>query len=316
MPLHSDVHVDRPLSNFAVEYKNAALIGALVAPFVPVNNKSDSYMIYTQADKFSLPEDIRGPKSTAKEVTWGSSTSTYGCIDRALRDFLADSIVGNSDPGVNPQQRTTSFLTDLLMLRFEKRIVDLVTTYGNYGGSYKTTLSGTTQWSDYINSDPIGVIDTGKAACFIEPNSLILNKQVFDKLKRHPQLIDSVKGGATSSNPALVNIEQMKEIFGIENIWIGAAKYNTSLKGQTAAFDYLWGKHAILAYVDPAVSLEGVTAFKTFRWTQMTTGAPYKVRRYRDESIGGGGEWIEVEMSVVEKAICADLAYMIKDAVA
>ncbi len=316
MPLHSDVHVDRPLSNFAVEYSNKKFIGSLVAPFIPVNNKSDDYVIYNKADRFSLPLDIRGPKAPANQVDWGTSTGSYGCIDRALRDFLADSIVANSDAGINPQQRTTQLVTDLILMNFEKRVVDLVTTYGNYGGSYKTTLSGTTQFSDYVGSDPIGVIDTAKEACFVEPNTIIMSKEVYNKLKRHPQLLDHVKGGSTSADPAMAGIDVMKEIFEVDNVLIGEAKYNSAIKGQTATYASLWGKHVIVAYIDPVVSLNSVTAWATFRWTQMTTDLPYKVRRYRDEELGGGGEWIEVEMSVIEKAICTDLAYMIKDAVA
>ena len=314
--LHSDVHVDRPLSNYAVEYRNEKLIADQVAPFVPVNNKSQSYLIYTKADKFSLPDDIRGPKSEANQVTWGSSTGTYACIDRALKDFISDAIAANADPGVNPTERTTGFLTDLLLLGFENRVASLVTTAGNYGGSYKTTLAGTTQFSDYAGSDPIGVIDTGKAACFLEPNTIIMGKDVYDKLKRHPQLLDHVKGGATKTNIAMVQQAAMAEIFEVDRILVGKAKYNSAKKGQTATFANLWGKFVVLAYIDTDVTLDNLTAFKTFRWTQESTSAGFKVRRYRDEKRGGGGQEIEVEMSVDEKAICTDLAYLIIDAVA
>ena len=317
MPLHQDVHIDRPLSNFAVEYKNEAFIASQVAPFVPVNNKSDSYITFNKADKFSLPNDLRGPKAEAKQVTWGTGSDTYACVDRALKDFLSDALVANSDPGINPQQRTTSFLTDLLLLGYEKRVADLVTTYGNYATTgNRITLSGATQFSDYAGSDPIGVVDTGKAACFVEPNTMIMSQAVFDKLKRHPQLLDYVTGGATTSTPGMVSLATMAEIFGIANILIGKAKYNSSIKGQTASYSALWGKHVILAYIDAAVNLDGVSAFKTFRWNQVSTDAGFKVRRYRNEKLGGGGEEIEVEMSTDEEIICEDVAYMIKDAVA
>lgn len=317
MPLHSDVHIDRPLSNFAVEYKNQAFIASQVAPFVPVNNKSDSYITFNKADKFSLPNDLRGPKSEAKQVTWGTGTGTYACVDRALKDFLSDALVANSDQGINPQQRTTQFLTDLLLLGFEKRVADLVTTYANYATSgNRITLSGTTQFSDYAGSDPIGVVDTAKAACFVEPNTIIMSQDVYNKLKRHPQLLAYITGGATTSNPGMVNLATMAEIFEVQNILIGKAKYNSATKGATASYSSLWGKHLIVAYIDPAVTLDNVSAFKTFRWQQISTDAGYKVRRYRNEKLGGGGEEIEVEMSTDEAIICEDVAYMVKDAVA
>jgi hypothetical protein len=316
MPEHSDLHIDRPLSNFAVEYKNDAFIASQVAPFVPVNNKSDTYVTFNKEDKFSLPEDIRGPKDKANEISWGTGTGTYGCKDRALRDFLSDSMIANSDINVNPLEKTTGNLSNLLLLGFENRVASLVFTYANYGSSYKVTLSGADQWSDAAGSDPVGVIDTARAACFVEPNTLILGKEVYDILKRHPQLLDHVKGGATSANPATVSMEVMKEVFEVENILIGKAKYNSSKKGQAAAYTRLWGKHAVLAYIDPNVTLDNVSAWKTFRWNQLTTGIGYKVRRYRDEERGGGGQWIETEMSIDEKAVCTDVAYIIKDAIA
>ncbi len=317
MPLHSDVHVDRPLSNFAVEYRNEAFIASQVAPFVPVNNKSDTYMTYNKADKFSLPKDLRGPKDEANQITWGTSTGTYACLDRALKDFLSDAVIANSDAGINPQQRTVGLLTDLLLLGYEKRVADLVFGYGNYATTgNRVTLTGTDQFSDYAGSDPIGVIDTAKAACFVEPNTMIMGVAVYNKLKRHPALLAYVSGGATTNTPGMISLATMAEIFEIPRILIGKSKYNASMKGQTATYSKLWGSHVVVAFIDPAVTLDNLSAFKTFRWNQITTDAGFKVRRYRDEKRGGGGEEIEAEMSVDEAIICEDVAYIVKDAIA
>jgi hypothetical protein len=283
----------------------------MVAPFVPVNNKSDSYFIYTKKDKFTLPETIRGPKDKANEVDWSASTSTYGCIDHALREFLSDSLVNNSDQGVDPRRRTNNFLTDLLLLTFERVISALATTYGNYGSSYRVQLSGGDQWDSYATSDPIGVVDTGKEACFIEPNTMIMGKQVWTQLKNHPQILDRITGGATKVNPAMVTPELVAEIFEVEKVLIGKAKYNSSNKAQTASYSYVWGKDVVLAYIEDQPSLEGVCAWKTFRWNQMTTGEGFQTRTYRNEEKGGGGEYIEVETSYDEKAVCTDVAYLI-----
>jgi len=311
MPLHSDVHVDRPLSNFAVQYRNKAFIGEMVAPFVPVNFKSDEYFTFTKKDSFTVPETIRGPKDTANEVTWSTSTSTYGCVDHALRDFLSDAIVANSDNPINPRQRTTAFLTDLLLLAYERYVSSLVTTAGNYATAYKTTLSGDDQWDQYATSDPISNVETAKAACFVEPNTMIIGEEPWRKLKHHPQIIDKIKGGATVGDPAIVRPELVADIFEVERLLIGKAKYNSSNKAKTASYSYVWGKDCVLAYIDPQVSLENVSAWKSFRWRQMETDVGYKVRTYRDESLGGGGEYIEVEQSYDLVNVCSDVAYLI-----
>jgi hypothetical protein len=316
MPLHGDVHVDRPLSNFAVEYSNEEFIASQVCPFVPVVHKSDSYFSYTKKDRFTIPEDIRGPKGEANEVDWSSTTATYACVDHALRDFLPDAVVGNADPGVDPRRRTTTFLVDLLLLAFERRISVLTMTAGNYGASYKTTLSGTDQWSDLTNSDPMANAQTARNGCFKAPNMCFMGKEVWDKVSIHPQILDRVKGGANVDKAAMVRPALVAELFEVDTLLVGKAQYNTANKGQTASYSRVWGKHVVFAYTEPQPALDGVSAFKTFRYIQESTDVGYKVRTYRDEARGGGGEWIEPEFAYDEEAVCADVAYILVNAVA
>lgn len=317
MPNPSDLHVDRVLTNFAVDYKNNDFIATQAVPVVMVNNKSDNYYVYTKKDRFSIPETILGPKDKANEVDWSASTDSYGCINHGLREFIADATVANADTPIDPRRRTTDVVTDLLLLKLEKDTATDLTTAGNYGNSYKTTLTGGDQWSAFATSDPIANIDTAKNACFYPANTLIMGKEVYDKLKRHPQLLDHVKGGASNSNPAKVTLQLMAELFEVERILVGKAKYNSSNKAQTASYDYLWGKYCIAAYIPPGeLGVETVAWRKLFVWRQMVTNSIYKVRRYRDEHRGGGGEWIEVNTSYVDKEVCSDLAYLISGAVA
>ncbi|WP_028314676.1 hypothetical protein [Desulfatibacillum aliphaticivorans] len=314
MPAVQNVHVDSVLSNVAVEYRNRKFIADGVCPMVLVPKKSDKYFVYDKKDRFTPAKTDRGPKDSANEVDWNVSQAEYSCNDKALKSFLPDSVVANSDMPLRPRTKTTETVTDLILLDREIRVKNFATTAANFGAAYKITLSGTSQLSDYDNSDPIGVIDTGKSACFYEPNTMILSKPGYDVLKRHPQLLDFVKGGATSSAPAQVTIDVMKEIFGVEHIHIGAAKYNTANKKQAASFSYVWPKSIVLAYIDPNAELEGVSWSKSFVWKQMAAPQGYKVRTWRDEDRGGGGEVIEVETSIVEKAVCSDMAYLISEA--
>ena len=316
MPTIQEVHVDQPLSNLAVEYRNLAFIADQACPVVMVDKKSDVYFVYSQKDRFTRPKTMRGPKDKANEVDWSVTTASYTAIDYALAEFLPDSIISNSDSPLTPRAKTVNQLQDLIIMDREIRVASLLTTAGNYGSSYKTTLTGDNQFSSGSTSDPIGVIDTGKAACFFDPNVMIMGRTVYDTLKRHPQLLDHVKGGATTGDPAKVGLQQMAELFEVERILVGRAKYNTANKGQTASFSDIWGDYIVLAYIDPAPQLIGVTAFKTFTWRQMATELGYAVRSWRDESRGGGGEQIEVQTSYDEVCVCSDLAYLISDTIA
>ncbi|MFA5387201.1 MAG: hypothetical protein WC322_02285 [Candidatus Paceibacterota bacterium] len=317
MPDRSQLHVDQPLTNLAIAYspKEFTMIADKVVPIIPVPKKSDLYYVYQQKDRFTLPETIRGPKGEANEVDWNTSTEEYTCISHALKDLITDEDMDEADQPLNLYNDTTEFLTDLLLLKREQEIASTLTTAGNYGASYRTTLTGTDQWSD-ASSDPIAAIDDAKNALFYPANTLILGKEVYDKLRRHPQLLDHVKGGATSRDAAQIGLEQMKAIFEVENVLVGNAKYNTANMAKTASYSYVWGKYAILAYVNPAPKAKTVTWRKMLSLNSKGSVQGYKVRRYREDKKGGGGTWIEVEMCYVNKEVCADLGYLISDAIA
>jgi len=60
----------------------------------------------------------------------------------------------------------------------------------------------------------------------------------------------------------------------------------------------------------------GVSFCKNFTWRQIATEAGYKVRSWREEKKGGGGEEIEVETSFDEKIVASDCGYLISGAIA
>ena len=311
MPLASQIHIDRPLSNFSIEYKNRALIAQEAVPFIPVMKKSDTYMEYTQKDRFTVPQTIRGPKDKANEVDWTATTGSYACIDHAMRHFIPDAQAANADPGVDYRRRTSNFLTDLILLQYERVIATMLFTAGNYSGSYKSTLSSGNRWDVYASSDPIGNVETAMEACFVRPNTMIIGQAVWSKLKQHPQILARITGGSTSTDAVKVSKRLVAELFEIDRLLVGEAKYNTANKGAAAAsFSYVWGKFAWLGFIDPNPGLDSITAASSFRWNQLATNLGYQVRTYRNEEKGGGGEYIEVETSYDEKQPTSDLAFL------
>lgn len=310
MPLASQIHIDRPLSNFSIEYSNRKLIAQEAVPFIAVQKKSDTYMKYTQKDRFTVPITIRGPQDTANEVDWTATTGNYACIDHAMRHFIPDAQAANADPGVDYRRRTSNFLTDLILLSYERKIATMLFTAGNYASSYKATLSGGNQWDQFATSDPIGNVETAMEAAFVRPNIMIIGQAVWSKLKQHPQILARITGGSKTMDPAKVSKALVAELFEVDRLLVGEAKYNTANKGADASFSYVWGKFAWLGFVDMAPGLDSITAVSSFRWNQLATNLGYQVRTYRAEDKGGGGEWIEVETSYDEVQPTSDLAFL------
>ena len=300
MPELANVHTDAILSNISEKYSNAAYVGLQLLPVVSVKKESDKYYKYdSKADRFRIPQTLRAPKTESKTVDWKVTTGTYSCEEHALNDLIDDREKDNADKPLNLEVDTVEFLTDIIELAQEKRIVDLLT---GAGMTHNATI--TTKWEDYTNSNPIADIETGKqdvhSRIFRYPNTLLLGVQVYDQLKHHPDILDRIK----YVQKGVVTAELMASIFEVDKVIIGAAGYNTKKEGQTAVYGYMWGKYALLAYVEPRPGIKKFSLGYTFKVGKN------KTRRARIEV--KHSNWFEPSMIVDEKLVSVDCSYLMK----
>jgi hypothetical protein len=151
-----------------------------------------------------------------------------------------------------------------------------------------TTLSGTGQWSDYTNSDPIAAIEAKKIvidqAVSEMANTLVVSYPVHLKLRQHPKIVDRFKYTALPSG--YPSDEQLASVFGLEKYIVARTKCRSDKEGQAPAstLPYIWGNNALLCYVPETWGLRMVTLGATFRWL---FGAPelggVLTKRYRVE---------------------------------
>jgi len=304
MPELNNVHKDQILTNISVMYRNAAYVGTEIMPIVPVKKKSDIYYIYdSKADRFRIPKTLRAPKTESRTVDWKVTTDGYVCDEHALNDLIDDIEKDNADKPLNLEVDTVEFLTDIVTLGLEMRIKDMIE------ASLTANAPTNGVWSDYTTEtiDPIADIEIGKAAIhaviFREPNVLLLGKAVYNKLKHHPKILELIK----YSQKGVVTTDLMASLFGIEKVIVGEAGYNTAKEGKTAVLSYLWGKNAILAYVEPKPGIKKFSLGYTFQ------SQKFQTRRARIET--KHSDWFEVGDIETEKMICVACGYRISPAI-
>ena len=106
--------------------------------------------------------------------------------------------------------------------------------------------------------------------------------------------------------------ELLARIFGVERVLVGGAAKTTSVEGQTETTGYIWGKHAILAYIAPVVRPKILTLGLTYTWKTM------QVERLRgtDEE-DRKGTYVRVGNHYYDqKFVSAACGYLVKNAVA
>jgi hypothetical protein len=306
MPTLRDVLVDPVLSNVSVKYQNEEYIAEKILPVFSVKKQNGKYYVYDSAHLRPV-DTLRAIGSPANEVDYGLSASgTYGCDDNALKEFVPKEIQDQADDALNPLIDATENVTERLMVGREQAVATSMADTSKLTSN--TTLSGTDQWSDYTNSDPIGDIQTGKSTVhgniFREPNVLVLQKEVYDKLVDHPDVIERIK----YSQLGVATPELMARLFRVSKVLIAGAGYNSADEGQTDAHSYIWGKHAWLIYVSNVKRLKQIT----FGWT-----FAYETRKTERWTDGDRkGTYVRVHENYDQKLVTVGAAYLIKNAIA
>lgn len=309
-PTAKDVHVDAILTNISIKHKNAMYIAEQIFPIVSVTQQSDKYYIFTKADMFRNTAKKRAPGTASEGQSFGLSTDTYFCEEVAQHTLLEDEVRDNADSVLALETTKTQFVTDKIYLELEARIEAMIMTTTNWDNY--TTLTGTNQWSDYDNSDPITDFETGidaiEGTTGKKANTIVLAYDVWKKLKHHPQLLDRLP--VTGLRQATT--QQLATLLEVEKVLIGRAKKNTAAEGQTASYSGVWTKDAWIGHVAGAPAKETATAGYIFVWKR--EGKIRGIRRWREENIHS--EKIEAFMNYDEKIVGSDLGYTIASAIA
>jgi hypothetical protein len=282
-PTASDVHVDASLSEIAIAYKNKQFIADQVFPLVPVNKQSDKYFLWDKGSWLTNQVETRTPGDTYPEARMKLSTDTFYCDIYHLGFPIPDENVKNQDAAIALEQRGAEFLAHQFMLNREYQIASSIFKAGVWDTN--PTVGGDfVAWDDEDNSNPPedvdGWSDTVLQNTGVLPNTLVLGKQVFSKLRRNPILLDMFK----YTGKGILNQDQVREALDVEKLLVGTCVRRTSLEGAAAAAQaFVWGKNALLLYVPAAPALDEPAAGYTFSWDIDGSGLNINVTPTRQE---------------------------------
>lgn len=314
-PIGGDAHIDVPLSNFAVSAFSDGtdeFIADQLFPSVPVGKQSDKYYTIQKDNFLMLPSEgaLRAPRTQARRVEFTVSSDAYFALNYALANENALEDLANADVAIQLRQNSVRIVTAQLRRAQEDRIARLVTSASNVGSG--VILSGSTKWSDFVNSDPLGDVTTAHA--FIRSNTgLLANTMVIDwdtlqVIRRHPDILDMFK----YTEGGMATDAQLREVFKVQTILVGRAIKNVGKEGQVASMANIWGNNVLLAHIERGTSLQTQTLGLRMQWTPEGFPAPFSVER-RVES-GAGTRKVEIVEAghfQDERLVAPSLGYVI-----
>lgn len=292
MPTMTDLHVDVPLTNISVAYRNLGYIADQIAPIVPVRDRSGIIPIYNQSDWFRDDAKIRAPRTRSEGGDYTVTSDTFVAQRYSYRSEIGDEEADIADSVWDLEVSATEFATDKIMMRRERALAATIMTTGVWGND---DAGGTdfVQWSDYASSDPLvnatSYMDEVEARIGVEANTLVIGKQVWNQLRWHPALLDTIK----FTQRGVLTQDLVASTLGIDRLLIGRALVTTTPEGtaeSSVTYSRIWGKVALFLYVPPRANLRTPASMYTFTWARVRNSLNYVVR-YRDD---------ERETSIIE----------------
>ncbi len=278
------------------------VIAEMISPRVRVDGRLFIYQTANTEDVLTIPDTKVSRKGRPNEVETGAKDTTEAVEDYALDDPVprtdrtAD---GRGRQTIDPMDRATMVTAGLMRLSRERRVATAFASDSNFESDLTKTLSGSSQWSN-ASSRPIREITDMMDKMLVRPNVLIAGQEVWTNLARHPEIVEAIRGtGAGAVNAAgLVAKEAVAALLQLQAIHVGMAWHNAAKPGQSADYQRLWGKVAILAHIDP-MPVDTRPAMPTFAFT--AEHMPMQTMTYFDHNRGAyGADIVRVSESVKE----------------
>lgn len=300
--------VDPVLTQVARGYRNAALVGMALFPYVPVAVRGGKIITFGK-EIFRLHATARAPGANLARLPPNYGSQSFALEQNALAgdvpfEHLEDAAVV---PGIDLGAAAVYRVQSIVGLGLEKAQADLARNAAAYAASNKITLSGTSQWSDPA-SNPIAAIETGKDAVRsqtgIKPNTLLLSAAAFKSLKTHASIVDRIK----YTSREVATPELLASLLGLDRVVVGEAVYQ--LADGTIAD--VWGKDAVLAYT--AISPLPDASEPSYGYTYRLTDYPIVEEPYIDRATRS---WVYPVIDETDPVIAgADAGYLFVNAVA
>lgn len=276
----SDLHIDQYLTNLSVAFAQdeGKFVADKVFPVVPVTKQSDKYNIYPKGHFWRDEVAPRPLGGRPNQAGYDVESGTYLCEEEGLEHKIDDRVRANADQPLNPDRAGMRLLTEQTMIHRDSDWASSYFAKGVWGTDLKGKSSspGENEFLqlDQSGTEPVEFLDELRddlgGATGMDPNTLVLGRDVFRVVKNHPEIKDRIK----YTQRGIVTAEILAELFGVDKVVIPGSVKNSSAEGVADAIDFIVGrKDMLLVYSAPNPAIDQPSGGYIFAWTGLIPGA-------------------------------------------
>lgn len=261
-------------------------IADLILPVKKVAKK-DATLSVCKRKNLTVPDIKRANGSTYNRVELYMDDLTYNCANEGLEGQVTDEDVENYASDFDAEVEKTQAIKIKMRLAREIAVKNLIfntTTWDSTDADLFTDYSGA-PW-DTVGSAVIKQIQDAREKvrlnCGIPADSMIISESSFINLLNNTE-IKAKFPGATVITEAMMR-SQMGAIFGITNLIVGQAVYNSADEGQDFTGAEIWpDDYAMIAVLgEEGLPMSEPQLGRTMLWDNYASDIEY-VESYREE---------------------------------
>lgn len=296
------------LTGIATRYmQGLPLAGSRIAPILSTALQSANYYVYDTSNMTDIPTDIRRGLS-APFVRGKSRLSDDNFF---AKDYGFEEPVDNSEialyGGIFPAEKSAlERAVRVVAVNHELRVRTLAR-------AVSQTASPSTKWNAASGTTIIADVKAAKnaihASTGVDPNVMVLPRDVFNALETAPELLELMK----YTEGGTITLEQMRRLFGVAEIIVAGDLINNASEGQTASLGGIWTDEAFLCYSDSSQDIKALTFARTFNWTAMSGSGPKGISTftYPEEQIDS--RIVRARQYTDEKVVASGAAYYLSN---
>lgn len=269
------------LYNFARTQND--LVGMRIAPIFLSSVPSGAYYIFSKENVQSIPRNIkRAATAPYARTTAKFSSDSFSCEETGIEELVDDAERAKYAIAFSADEAAMNRVANTIMMNHELDVYDLAT-----GAGTPTSAITGAAWNDYTNpaSNPVVDIDVIRelihTSTGLDPNLLVLSRDVFNAVKEHPKILDKYK----YTQPGNITVELLAAAFGIKEIILAGAISSGAAENLTAPTPGLvWSGKVWIGHSETSNDLQAPNFARTFIWAGQTGPDGVAVETYREQA--------------------------------
>ena len=291
--------------------RRARYIAREILPILNVGKEAATISV-TKRKNLTIPETKHANGAVYNRVELYMDDMAYACEDHGLEGVVTDRDKEKYADDFDAEVEKTQGVKIKMMLAREKRIRDLIFSTTTWTGAALYTDNSSNPW-DTATTDIISQVGAAKEKVRLNTgvpaNALIIGEAAMQNLLKNDDVIGRFPG-TTIITEALIRAN-LGAIFGLTDLLVGQAAYNSADEGQDATMSDMWGDdYAMVAALgEEGLPMTEPQLGRTILWQNYISDIEY-VETYREEQ--RKADIVRVEHSVDEKVFDKYFGHLMK----